>query len=173
MGRVLGVVALMAVVVAGAVGGCAGGGQAPAAGSKACVLRVEGRDVLRVSVPADAECTATEGRLNLKAPDRYVDIWVVPGAHTMSEVSAGAGRVITPEFHEFKVKTTVQTTVAGKAAERLTGSGTEADDGDPGEADLIVFGLGDRVFVACTHGESILDVSRAWMVTVVQSAALP
>jgi hypothetical protein len=64
-------------------------------------------------------------------------------------------------------------TIGGSAANRVRGTGVEADDGDPGTADVIVFRAGDRLFVACTHGESLNESARQWMTTVVKTATAP
>ncbi len=158
--------------------GCASTGKATAgaptsAGAMACVMESGGHGVLRVMAPADSECVAKDGSLHLKSHDRYVDIWLVPGARTVAEGAGRAAQTITPEFKDFKQTGAADVTVAGAPAKRMEGSGTEADDGDPGTADVIVFKTGDHVFVACTHGESLTLAARQWMSALVQTAQAP
>lgn len=148
--------------------------EAPAreAGSaKVCTLQSHGRDVLQVTVPPNATCTAEEGTIRIESREHdVVDLWLVPGAKTVDEGIDRVGTLIAYEFKALKVATTTPLTVSGAPAKRLTGTGVETDDGDPGSADLIVFKMGDDVFVACTHGESITAAARQQMLTVVQSA---
>jgi hypothetical protein len=49
----------------------------------------------------------------------------------------------------------------------------EADDGDAGAADVIAFKVGDHVFVACDHGESLDPMGQQWLLTLVQTAQMP
>ena len=173
---------LLVLTVAAMVAGCAARTKSgpvpaaaaePSAGAKTCVMQSGGRGVLRLAMPSEARCTPTDGRLHVEATDRNVDFWLVAGARTVDEGIARVGQVIKPEFEGFKATSSTPLTVAGEPATRLTGSGTEADDGDPGEADVVVFKAGGNIFIACTHGESILSASRQWMMTLVQSARTP
>jgi hypothetical protein len=140
---------------------------------KACVMHAGGRDVLRVSMPADTECKAEDGVLQIRSRDGYVYVWVVRGANSVDDAVGRVGDEIKSEFKDFKATTTSALTVAGAPAKRLMGSGTEADDGDPGTADVVVFKTGEHVFVACTHGESIPASAQAQMMRLVQTAQAP
>ena len=64
-------------------------------------------------------------------------------------------------------------TIAGTPARRMMGTGTEADDGDPGDADVIVFKTGENYFIACTHAESLQAAAQEWMLHIVQTAKAP
>jgi hypothetical protein len=177
-GLVLAILGTMALGCAGSGGAQSGAQPGARAGSSAstnpCVMQSEGRDVLRLTVPADATCTPKDGSLRAESHARdIVDVWLVRGAKTVEE---GAGRVsqeISSEFKGFKTTSTTPLTIAGAPAKRIMGSGAEADDGDPGSADVVVFKAGEHVFVACTHGESLSPVSQQWMMTVVQTAQAP
>ena len=129
-----------------------------------------GRDVLRLTLPPDAGCTLNDGWLHLWSHDRYVDVWLVRGATSVDEAVARVPQEIRHEFEKFKPTTTTALTVSGTAATRIVGTGVEADDGDAGDADVIVFKLGQHVFVACTHGEGLSAASQEWMLTLVQTA---
>jgi len=64
--------------------------------------------------------------------------------------------------------------VAGAPAKHVTGSGNEADDGDPGNAEVVLFVVRGRVFAGCVHGE-FDDASRARapMLAVLRTAQAP
>ena len=178
---------LSVLITAGIIGGCADPGAcvspmattrgAVSATSTDCTLTTGGADVLRLTAPAGTTCKAADGSLHVDAPKYDVELWLVPGARTVDEGVARVGPQIADEFKDFKADTTTDLTVAGSAAKRLVGSGHEADDGDPGTADVIVFALGDRasvrVFVACNHGETINAAGRDGMLALVQTARMP
>lgn len=180
MGRLCFVATVVAgVVVAGCASGdrkggaAGGGGAAPGPGEKVCVMTAGGRDVLRVMMPRDAECTATEGELRTKAHDRYVELWLAPGAPTVGEGVERAGKVIESEFEDFKATESSEMVVAGSPAKLVKGKGTEADDGDPGSAEVVVFTAGGRVFIACAHGESLSPKDEEWLMAVVGRVGAP
>jgi hypothetical protein len=136
-------------------------------------MQFGGSNVLRVMMPAGCKSVATDGFLKVTGPNVETEVWLVRDAQT---VDAAIGRIpqqIETEFKNFKLDGTTDITVAGSPAKRLTGSGNEADDGDPGHADVIVFKVGDHVFVACTHDEHLTDVYRQTMLTLVQTAQVP
>jgi len=173
------------VLAALAVSGCATkGGESRttpagtiaerAGNAKACVMQAGGRDVLRLTVPVNTTSTAKDGALHLESHDHEaVDVWLVRGARTVEEAIPRVPETITSEFKGYTATNATTLTVAGEPGRRMLGSGTEADDGDPGTADVIVFRTGDRVFVACTHAESLLASAQKWMLVVVQTAQKP
>ena len=138
-----------------------------------CLMRAGGTNVLQLSVPAGVTCEPFDGRVRLDAPHATVNVWLVRDARTVSDGVARAGGQVADEFKEFKADRTTDLTVAGSPAKRLVGSGEEADDGDPGTADVIVFAVGGRVFVACYHGERVDPAGRQEMLAIVQTARRP
>ncbi len=138
--------------------------------TKQCNLRAGGKDILRLTVPADTKCMADEGSLKLDSRERRVELWMVRGAQSVADAIGRVPQEIRDEFKDFKPESTSDLTVAGTAAKRMFGVGTEADDGDPGHADVVVFKSGDRVFVACVHGEHMSSAEREWMIAILQTA---
>ena len=61
--------------------------------------------------------------------------------------------MIKSEFVKFKAMSVKDLTIAGAPAKDVIGAGNEADDGDPGHAEVILFEVADHVFAACVHGE--------------------
>lgn len=172
------------ILVAGLMGGRADSAADPApagpatrpdraAGSQACAMRSGDVSVLQVTVPADAKFAAADGSLRVSGPHCEVEVWLARGATTVDEAVGHVRAQIVDEFKDFKAGRTTDMTVAGSAAKRLVGAGHEADDGDAGEADVIVFQVGGHVFVACTHGESLDPAGRQGLSTLVQSARVP
>jgi hypothetical protein len=77
----------------------------------------------------------------------------VPTAKTIAEAVPQAAAIIKSEFTDFALSETKHITVAGHDADHLFGKGAEADDGDPGAAEVVIFTVGKHVFAACVHGE--------------------
>ena len=136
-------------------------------------MRSAGVNVLRLTATAGTKCVAADGSLRVGAPQYDVELWLVRQAQTVDQGASVAGAQIVDEFRDFKADRTSDLTVAGSPAKRLVGTGHEADDGDPGEADVIVFNVGDHVFVACNHGESINAAGQNGLLTLVQTAQRP
>jgi hypothetical protein len=114
-----------------------------------------------------------DGTLHFTAPQYEVEFWLVPGVQTVDDAVGHVSTQIISEFKDFKPDHATDLTVAGSPAKRLVGAGHEADDGDPGDADIIVFKVGDHVFVACNHGESLNPVGQQGMLSLVQTAQVP
>jgi hypothetical protein len=173
------------IIVTGVFGGCASGSgtnqpTAPnaqndqAAAAKTFVMQSGGVNVLKLSAAAAFKGRAEDGSLHLTLPQQYeVEFWIVPGAKTVDEALGRISTQIISEFKDFKPDHTTDITVAGSPAKRLTGKGHEADDGDPGAADVVVFKVGDHVFIACNHGEGLDPAAQQGMLTLLQSAQVP
>jgi hypothetical protein len=101
-------------------------------------------------------------------------VWAVPNAKTAGDAVPRAAEIIKSEFINFKTTAAMDLEIAGAPAKHVTGSGNEADDGDPGNTEVVFFAVGDRVFAACVHGE-FNDASRARapMMAVLKTAQLP
>jgi len=175
------------IIVTGMLSGCCPGtGAKPAASAatqgdkaadtKAWVMQSGGVDLLRLTTSAsDTKCVAGDGTLHFNGPLLFdeVEFWLVPGAKTVDEASGRVETQIADQFKDFKPDHTMDLTIAGSPAKRLVGPGHEADDGDAGAADVIVFKVGDHIFVACDHGESLDPTGQQWMLTLVQTAQKP
>ena len=80
-------------------------------------------------------------------------IWAVSKARTVDDAVPRAAKLIESEFVKFKPGPVEKIEIAGASARHLSGAGNEADDGDPGNAEVVIFEAGGRVFAACVHGE--------------------
>lgn len=83
----------------------------------------------------------------------HIQLWSIPGATSVADVVAKAPALIVNQVKDFVVSKTAAITVAGAAATQLTGTGTEADDGDPANAEVTVFALSGTIWVLVAHGE--------------------
>ena len=107
-----------------------------------------------------AKVTTDKEKTVIDTNDMTLDLWVVPGAKTVDEAIAGLADVIKGEVLEFRPARTEAITVAGAEGKHLMGKGVEADDHDPGTADVVVFMVGKTVLVACVHGEGETAVKQ-------------
>jgi hypothetical protein len=177
---------LLLVIAPGMLSGCCTGMRTkPAplvatqsdkiADSKIWVMQSSGVDVLKLTTAADTKCLAGDGTLHFNGPLLFdeVEIWRVRGAKTVDEATGHVDTQIADQFKDFKPDHTTDLTIAGSPAKRLGGPGHEADDGDAGAADVIVFKVGEHIFVACSHGESLDPSGEQWMLTLVQTAQTP
>jgi hypothetical protein len=123
-------------------------------GSVSVVLSVDAKPALSLSVPAAAKITSTNGYLRIAASNLTLHVWAVPHATTAMEALPRAADIIKSEFLNFKTNATMDMIVAGAPAKHVLGSGNEADDHDPGNAEVVFFVVGGRVFAGCVHGEA-------------------
>jgi hypothetical protein len=138
-----------------------------------CVMRSDGINALRLTTSADTKCVAQDGLLKFKSPQFEIQVWRVPAALTVDEAIGRLDKQIASEFKDFKADTTTDLSIAGSPAKRLAGKGHEADDGDDGDADIIVFKVGDHVFIALTHDERLTPPARQGLLALVQTAEAP
>jgi hypothetical protein len=137
-------------------------------------LSVDGKPVLALTAPAAAKVTASNGYVQIKTTNMSLHVWAVPKAATANDARPLVAELIKSEFIQFTPNGHNNLVVAGAPGEHLTGSGNEADDGDPGNAEVVLFVVGGRVFAGCVHGE-FDDASRARapMMAVLQTAHQP
>ena len=122
---------------------------------KTCVMQSGSVDVLRLTIANDVKCVSKDGSLDLNSPHLEMEVWLVRNARTIDDAMAHINTAITDQFKNFKSDHTSDLTIADSPAKRLIGFGKEADDGDDGKADLVVFKIGNHIFIACTHGEDL------------------
>jgi hypothetical protein len=146
-----------------------------AAGPSFTVVR-QGKPVLALTLPANAKAeTAGDRTVVIALPEALVfQLWPIADVKTIEAAMPRAADVIKSDFAGFKPGKTNDLTVAGAPAKELAGPGTETDDGDPGQAIVVLFRVGERVFAACVHGEGDAAMrQRAALLAVLQSARTP
>ncbi len=126
----------------------------------AVTLSVDGKPLLALTAPASAKVTSSNGYANIHTTNMSLHVWSVPKAKTAKAALPRAAEVIKSEFVKFKTNAVMDMVIAGAPAKHVTGSGNEADDGDPGNAEVVFFVVGGQVFAGCVHGEAD-DASKA------------
>ena len=121
------------------------------------VVKSGGAKVLALKLPKGCEAEVQGDKTifadRTQKPKFEFQLWVIPGTKTVKDVVNGIGEVIKSEFLELKLKAVEDVKVANGPGKLIVASGVEADDGDPGNAKILVFHKGKNVFVACVHGE--------------------
>jgi hypothetical protein len=123
-------------------------------------LSVDGKPILALQVPPDAKVTSSNGYVNIHTSKMSLHVWAVARAKTVAKALPFTAEIIKGEFIKYAITSTEDMVVAGAPAKHIIGSGNEADDGDPGHAEVVLFVVGKHVFAACVHGE-FDDASRA------------
>ncbi len=138
------------------------------------MLSVDGKPALVLQVPSVARVASSNGYVNIRTTNMSLHVWAVSDAKTANDALPRAADLIKSEFIKFKTTASMDMTIAGAPAKHITGSGNEADDGDPGNAEVVLFVVGGHVFAGCVHGE-FNDASRARapMMVVLKTAQAP
>ena len=140
------------------------------------VIAVGGKPVLSLQLPTQAEVKTEGERTNIRATEAqlYLQLWPLANARTV-EQGAGLipGLLAAKDVTGFKASVTNRITVTGAPALHLLGDGKEQDDGDPSQADVVVFSVGNKIFAACVHGEDRVPAEVTAMLKVLESAKLP
>jgi len=137
-------------------------------------LLVDGKPALSFKVPAAARVISTNGYVRIQTTNLTMHVWAVPNAKTVNDALPRAGEIIKSEFLNFKTNAVMDMEIAGAPAKHVIGSGNEADDGDPGNAEVVFFVVGGRVFAGCVHGEADdASKARAAMMAVLKTAQPP
>jgi len=141
---------------------------------KTVTLSHEGAAVMTISAPQAAKVTVTNEKTVIDTKDMVLDLWVVPKAKTVADAVASLDEIIKSEVLKYSPASTEAITVAGSEGKHLKGKGVEADDQDPGTADVVIFTVGKTVLVACVHGEGETAAKqRPAMLNVLKSVKSP
>ena len=141
---------------------------------KTATLTLHDKAVLALQVPAGATLVSSNGYVKVHTGNMTLHVWAVPKARTAQAAVGRAAEIIKSEFVNFTVTETKSLSIAGEPARHVLGSGNEADDGDPGHAEVVFFVVGRHVFAGCVHGEfDDAARERAPMMAVLQTASAP
>ena len=126
---------------------------------RAVTVLADKTPALELTVPREAKVTPWKDKTVIQTTNMFLYVWSVTEAKTVNEAQARLGDVIKGDVLKFSASATNEITVAGSPARHLMGRGLEADDGDDATADVVIFTVGNHIFVACVHGENN-DASR-------------
>ena len=146
-----------------------------AGAAEIATVTADGKPVVKLTLPAGWSSAASGAKVVLLptggAP--HVQVWAIPAA-SVAEAEKAVAVLIASEVTEFKAGTASDLTVAGKPARQVVGTGKEADDGDPSNAEVTVFTVGGKVFLLVAHGEGDGTAKKhADLAAVLASAAAP
>jgi hypothetical protein len=79
-------------------------------------------------------------------------MWQLSGA-SVADAEKNAATAIVSQVTEFKLTSAIALTIVGNSARQLVGTGMEADDGDPSNAEVTIFTACGKVFLLIAHGE--------------------
>lgn len=116
---------------------------------------VDNKPALAMHLLDDWKAKAHPGKTDLE-PEKFevhVQLWNVASAKNVIEAMPLVPYLIKGEVTAFKAVSTDDIEVAGAKAKHIIGTGTEADDGDPSNAEVFLFDVGGKVFLICAHGE--------------------
>lgn len=108
---------------------------------------------LELAVPPETKVTPWKDKTVIQTTNMFLYIWSVTGAKTVNDAQDCLADVIKGDVRKFTASTTNEITVANSPARHLMGKGVEADDGDDATADIVIFAIDSRIFIACVHGE--------------------
>jgi hypothetical protein len=124
-------------------------------------LSVDGKPALALTAPAAAKVTSSNGYVNIRTTNMSLHVWAVPKAATAKDALPRAAELIKSEFIKFKTNGVKDMVIAGAPAKHVTGSGNEADDGDPGNAEVVLFVVGAMCLPGACMGNLTTLPARA------------
>jgi hypothetical protein len=137
-------------------------------------VSAEDSAALILRIPQAARVTTEGNHTLIETTNLTLHLWPISKAKAIDEVLPLVAETIKGEFVNFKPNSTNSLLVAGAPAWHILGKGNEADDGDPGAAEVVIFKTGKRVFVACVHGEFDDAARRSKpMMAVLQTSKAP
>jgi hypothetical protein len=122
------------------------------AADKEVTVNVESKPAIKLTVPEGATAETKGDKTSVQINKLRFHVWPAK-AKTVAESVPSVPEVIKSEFKWEATESTEEAKIAGKPAKHIKGKGAEADDGDPGTADVVVFSVGKHVFVACADRE--------------------
>ena len=129
---------------------------------------------LELVVSSGAKVSPVKTKTVIHTTNMFLHVWPVPGAKTLNEAQVRLGDVLKDDVLKFSASATNEIIVAGSPARHLIGKGVEADDGDDATADVVIFAMGNRIFIACVHGEgNEASQERGPMLKMLQTARSP
>jgi hypothetical protein len=118
-------------------------------------VQVDGTDTVRIPLPTGWTAVARDGTTTLLPPQKtpHIQLRAVAGATTLDAAVQVVAAQVADQVAKFTVVQTADITLAGQPARRLTGTGTEADDGDDANAEITIFVVAGKLYLCVAHGE--------------------
>jgi hypothetical protein len=136
-------------------------------------IRAAGAPSFILKVPAGANVTSTDEHTVVQTTETTFHLWKL-NVKTPDEALPRISEIIKGEFVNLKPSATNDLKILGGTARQVSGKGNEADDGDPGATEVVLFTAGKHVFAACAHGEFDDAARRSKvMLAMLKNAKLP
>ncbi len=100
----------------------------------------------------DAEQVNGKTVIHPGAKHPHIQIWATT-AEDLAAASTSVSTIVDSEVTHFVASTTISTVIAGAPATQLIGTGEEADDNDPSNAEVTLFTVNGVVYVLINHAE--------------------
>ena len=117
---------------------------------------VDQKPALTLQLPGDWTTKEFKGgkiRITPANAPVHIQLWNVANAKTVADALPLVAEVVKSEVTDFKAVESKDVTLGDASGKHLIGTGTEADDGDPSQAEVFLFAVGGKVFLVCAHGE--------------------
>jgi hypothetical protein len=125
-----------------------------AAADPSAVVTADGKPAVTLTLPTGWEAVPKEAKSVILPPGGapHIQAWMVAG-RSVAEAERQVAALVVSEVTDFTTTAARDLTIAGAPARQLTGTGKEADDGDPANAEVTLFTVGGRTFLLIAHGE--------------------
>lgn len=136
---------------------------AAAADGVSIAIPAKGAAAFTVTAPAGWSAAAgADGSTTLIPAEKrpHIQVWAVD-KKDIDQAVADLATILVPQVKDFVATQRSEITVAGAKALLLVGTGTEADDGDPSNAQVTVFTAAGKVWILVSHGEGPGAAERA------------
>ena len=130
--------------------------EPPAAGGAAAiaVVKKDGKPALHAILPAGwTAVDGHDGKTVFRSPTGAPHVELFPIDVDVAAAAKDPGKLIADEVTDFTVIATDSVVVGEAPAKRVTGTGKEADDGDPSNAQVVFFTAAGSTWALCAHGE--------------------
>ena len=118
-------------------------------------VSVDKKVAMKLTLPVKWTSRVWKNKTILIPPKKYphIQLWYVSEKKNVEGTVSDIADLIKSEVLKFKIKTNEDIKVAGSSGKHLTGTGLEADDQDPSNADVYIFSVNSKIFILCVHGE--------------------
>ena len=118
-------------------------------------ISVDNKPVFKMILPPKWSSKKWRNKTILIPPAKYphIQLWCLTKTKNIKDAVSNISELIKSEVLKFKISQNKDIAVAGVMGKHLIGTGLEADDQDPSNADVYIFSANSKVFVLCVHGE--------------------
>lgn len=113
-----------------------------------------GKPAVGLTIPEGWTAIPVDAKTSIKTAQKHphIQVWATTAAD-LAAAHKDVAKIVESEVTHFVDEKTQDLTVGGAKAIALIGTGEEADDGDPSQAEVTFFSMGTVVYVMIAHGE--------------------